>query len=156
MARLVIGDQAFFVGSEHDRPAKPKHGSLDRLVEILAGDRGPALAGGDQRGLVDDVAQVGPDEAGRRAGNVAEVDVGSERDIACVDLEDRLAPRLVRCVDCHPTIKSAGTEQGGIEDFGTVGRGQHDHVLGGREAIHLGQDLVEGLLAFVVCAEGRG
>jgi hypothetical protein len=40
-----------------------------------------------------------------------------------------------------------------VEDLRSVGRGQHDHPLGAGEPVHLGEDLVEGLLAFVVAAQ---
>jgi hypothetical protein len=53
------------------------------------------------------------------------------------------------------TIETSRTEQGRIEHFGSVGGGQHDHVLGRGKAIHLGQDLVERLLALIVGAESR-
>ena len=43
-----------------------------------------------------------------------------------------------------------------IEDFGSVGRRHHDHAVLRLETIHLGQQLVEGLLAFFVRAHGAG
>ena len=45
-----------------------------------------------------------------------------------------------------------GPKQRRVENVGPVGRRQHDHALARREAVHLGQDLVERLLAFVVAA----
>src|SRR5205823_560512 len=50
------------------------------------------------------------------------------------------------------TVESARAEQGRIEHVRAVGRGQHDDVLVALEAVHLDQDLVEGLLALVVRA----
>ena len=44
-------------------------------------------------------------------------------------------------------------EQGRVEDLGPVGGGQHDHALVAGEPVHLGEDLVERLLALVVTAE---
>ena len=153
MARLVVGDQPLFVGAQHDRPAKTKHRSLDRLVEILSRHRRPALARRDQRRFVDDVAQVGADEAGGCAGDIAQVHVGSERDVARVDLEDSLASCFVRCGDGHSPVEPTGTEECRIEHLGAIGGGQHDDVLIRGESVHLGQDLVQGLLAFVVRAK---
>src|SRR5204863_3983951 len=109
--------------AQNDRLAKAKHRSLDGFVEVLARHRRPALAGGDQRRLVDDIAEVGADEAGGRAGDIAEVYVGSEGDVAGVELEDGLASCFVRCGDGHPPVEPAGTEEGRIEDLGTVGGG---------------------------------
>ena len=54
------------------------------------------------------------------------------------------------------TVEAAGTQQGRVEDVGTVG-GRHDHdALGRLEAVHLGEHLVEGLLALVVAAAEAG
>src|SRR6266542_653511 len=51
---------------------------------------------------------------------------------------------------------SARAEERGVEDVGPVGGGDNDHVGVGVEAVHLDQDLVEGLLAFVVAAAEAG
>src|SRR5207253_6790083 len=43
-----------------------------------------------------------------------------------------------------------GSQQGGVEDVGAVGGGDQDHAGLGVEAVHLDQQLVEGLLPLVV------
>src|SRR5580765_995563 len=52
--------------------------------------------------------------------------------------------------------RSAPTMPGVVEDVRTVGRADHDHVGGGVEPVHLGQDLVQRLLALVVAAAEAG
>ena len=49
-----------------------------------------------------------------------------------------------------------GRKQGGIEDVGPIGGGDDDDGGCGAEAIHLAEDLVERLLAFVVAAAEAG
>jgi hypothetical protein len=49
-----------------------------------------------------------------------------------------------------------GTQQGGVEDVGPVGRRDQDDVGLDVEAVHLDEQLVEGLLAFVVAAAHAG
>ena len=57
---------------------------------------------------------------------------------------------LVGQGDLHLAVEAAGAEQGRVEHLGPVGGG-HDHHPGrGVEAVHLGQELVEGLLPLVV------
>ena len=73
-------------------------------------------------------------------------------DVAGVDLEDLEPALLGRPIDGDVAVEPAGAQQGRIEHVGPVGRRQHDHALAGREAVHLGQDLVERLLALVVAA----
>ena len=47
-------------------------------------------------------------------------------------------------------VESTRPKQGRIEHLGPVGGSHHHHSGGGVEAVHLGQELVEGLLTFVV------
>jgi hypothetical protein len=49
-------------------------------------------------------------------------------------------------------VKSARTQQRRIEHVGTVGRGDDDDALVALEAVHLDEQLVEGLLALVMSA----
>ena len=151
----MVGDQALLIRSKHDRPAEAKHRPLDRLVEVDLCHLILAFLGGDQGRLVGDVAQVGANEARGGAGDVVEIDIRSQAKIARVDFQDRLAADPVGRGDGDPPVEPPGAQQRGIEDFGAVGGGEHHDVLVRREAVHLGQDLVERLLAFIVGAEGR-
>ena len=112
-------------------------------------------AGRQQRGLVDEVREVGADHPGRRRGDRAEVDIGTERHRAGVHLQD-LEPTLpVRRLHDDAPVEPAGPQQRLVEHVRAVRRRQHDHAAVGAEAVHLGEDLVERLLALVVAAEAR-
>ena len=63
--------------------------------------------------------------------------------------------RRVRRADDHAAVEAAGAQQRRVEDLGPVGGGEHDDARVGVEAVHLGEDLVERLLALVVAAEPR-
>ena len=81
---------------------------------------------------------------------LSEVDVGGQRHVADVDLED-LEPALPgRPIDGDVAVEPARAQERGVEHVGAIGRRQHDDALAGREAVHLGEDLVERLLALVV------
>ena len=120
------------------------------------GDQPAVVAGGEQRGLVDDVGEVGAGEAGRAARDDAEVDVGGERLALGVHLEHGLAADDVRRADGDLAVEAAGTQQRRVEDVGTVGGGDHDHAALDVEAVHLDEQLVQGLLALVVAAAHAG
>ena len=62
-------------------------------------------------------------------------------------------PDLVRWVDGHAPVEAAWPQQRLVKDVRAVGRREHDDALARREAIHLGQDLVQRLLPLVVAAE---
>ena len=67
-----------------------------------------------------------------------------------MDLQDREA--LLELGHRHDdlTVEAARAQQRGVEDVGPVRRRHHHDALGGLEAVHLGEHLVEGLLTLVV------
>ena len=69
-----------------------------------------------------------------------------------MDIED-LAPAVaVGRLDADAAVKPPRPQQRLVEDLGTVGRAQDDDGVVALEAVHLGEDLVERLLALVVGA----
>ena len=109
-----------------------------------------------QGGLVHQVRQVGAAHPHRAPRDLVEIDIGGQGDVARVDLEDLEPAFLGGQVDGDVAVEPAGAEQGGVEDVGAIGRGQDDHALAGREPVHLGEDLVERLLALVMSAAQPG
>ena len=87
---------------------------------------------------------------------VDEVDVGAHALVAGVHFEDRLA--LLELGERHDdlAVEAARAQQRRVEDVGTVRGGEDDDALGGLEAVHLRQHLVERLLALVVAAAEAG
>mmetsp|Transcript_3734 Transcript_3734/g.6380 ORF Transcript_3734/g.6380 Transcript_3734/m.6380 type:complete len:348 (-) Transcript_3734:659-1702(-) len=73
-----------------------------------------------------------------------------------MDREDLLAPPQVGHVHGHLTIEASGAEQSGVENIRAVGGRDDDHSRVALEAVHLGKELVEGLLALVVAAAHAG
>jgi hypothetical protein len=69
-----------------------------------------------------------------------------------VHREDLPPPAQVRRGHRHPPVEPARAQQRLIQDLRPVGRRQHDHALAAGEAVHLGQDLVQGLLPLVIAA----
>ena len=87
------------------------------------------------------------------AASSLEIDVGRERNLARVDLQDLDAALVVGWVHHDLPVEPARPQQRRIEDVGPVGGRQHDDALVTGEAVHLGEDLVQRLLALVVAAE---
>ena len=114
------------------------------------------VAGGQQRGLVEHVGEVGAGEAGRAAGDGVEVDVGGERLALGVHRQDGLAALEVGPVDGDLAVEAAGAQQRRVEDVGPVRRGDQDDAALDVEAVHLDEHLVERLLALVVPAAHAG
>ena len=113
-------------------------------------------AHGVQGRLVDQVGQVGAAHARRAPGDQLEVDVGGDALVLAVHLEDGQALLEVGQRDHDLAVEAARAQQGGVEDVGPVGGRHHHDALGGLEAVHLREHLVEGLLPLVVAAAEAG
>ena len=141
---LVAHDLALLLRADDD---------LDgRFLDLLHGDR-LFVGSRRQKGcFVEQVFEVCAGESGGRLGDRAELDVGSQRLLARVYLEDRFTAVDVGIADDDLTVESAGTQQRRVEYVGTVGRRDQDNAFVHAEAVHLDQQLVQGLLALVVAA----
>ncbi len=73
-----------------------------------------------------------------------------------MDVQDLLAAADVRQADDDLAVETARAQQRLVKHVGTVGRGNHDHAGIGFETVHLDQQLVQRLLAFVVAASHAG
>ena len=67
-----------------------------------------------------------------------------------MDFQDLLAALDVGQADVDLTVEAARAEQGLIEDVGTVGGRHDDDAIVGIKAVHLDQQLVQGLLTFIM------
>ena len=69
-----------------------------------------------------------------------------------MDLEDLLTALDIRQAHIDLTVKAARPQQGLIQNVGTVGGRHDDDAVVGLKAVHFHQQLVQGLLAFIVAA----
>ena len=147
-ALLLRDDPALAGGAGHD--------PFDGFHQVLHGDGVLILAGGQDGGLVHQVFQIRPRQARGLGGNGLQVRVLRERLAARVDIENGVPFVPLGQVDHHLAVETAGSEQGRVQDVGSIGGGNDDHVGAAFEPVHLHQDLVEGLLPFVVAASHAG
>src|SRR3569833_2885415 len=70
--------------------------------------------------------------------------------------QDLLAAGEVRIGNDYMAVEAAGAQQRRVQHVGPVGGGDQDHAFIGFEAVHLDQELVEGLLALVIAAAKTG
>ena len=155
-ALVVGGDLLLLVAHDPGALLRAGHDAVDGLVERVGVDELLVVAGGQQRGLVEHVRQVGAGEAGRTAGERLQVDVLGDRLALGVHLEDLLAADQVGTVDGDLPVEAAGAQQRRVEDVGPVGRGDQDDAALDVEAVHLDEQLVQRLLALVVAAAEAG
>ena len=156
VAGLVVGGAPLLLRRQHFLALGTDQHAVGGALEVGAVDLVLVLARGQQGGLVGQVAQVGAGHADHAAGDRLQVDVVGQRLVARVDLEDGQPALPGRPVDGDVAIEAARTQQRRVEHVGPIGGGHDDHRLGRREAVHLAEDLVERLLAFVGAAADAG
>ena len=153
VARLVIRRVLFlFVGHDHRFALGAHHDLVLGHLEVVHVDQALAPARGEQRGLVDEVGEVGAGEARRAARDDLGLDVRRERHLAHVHQQDLLAAANVGQRHDHLAVEAARAHQRGIEHVRTVGGRDDDDARVALEAVHLDQQLIERLLALVVAA----
>ena len=69
-----------------------------------------------------------------------------------MDLQDSLASLEVGQLHRHAAVEAARARERGVEGFGAVRGGENDDAVVALKAVHFGEQLVQGLLAFVVAA----
>ena len=156
MAGLVVCRAPALFLRDDDIARRTQLHLLQRVEQVALTDLDLHAAGGEQRRLVHEIGQVGARHPGRGGRDPLEIGLGGERHRAGVDLQDLHAPLVVRRVHDDLAIEAAGAEERRIQHVRPVGRREHDHALVSREPVHLGEDLIQGLLALVVPAHGAG
>ena len=129
---------------------------LNTLFKIRLADYGAAVAHGTQGCLVYDVGQFCAGGTGSHTGDSVEVHILSRLYLFGVHLQNGLTALKVRQLNRHPTVKTAGTGESRIKAFGAVGGSQNDDAGVFLKAIHLSEQLVQGLLTLVVAAVAAG
>jgi len=154
---FVIGHQtALALGDDPALAFRAEQDTLDGFLKIALGDALLVLAGGDNGPFVDQVLDVGADKAGRGFGQDVQVDIARQRLALDMHLEDFLTSAQIGAIQHDAAVEAARAHQGRVEDVRAVGGGDDDHVGIGVKAVHLDQDLVQGLLALVVAAAQPG
>ncbi len=110
----------------------------------------------NKRRLVHQVGKIRAGESRCAARDDRRLDVVAERHLAHVDFEDLLAAAHVGQRHDHLAVESARTQQRRIEHIGPVGGGNDDDAFIALEAVHLDQQLVQGLLALIMAAAQAG
>ena len=98
------------------------------------------------------LASSAPRGTGGHAGDLLEVHVVRQLDLLGVYLQDGLAALQVRQLHRNPPVEPSRTGQRRVQGLGPVGGSQDDDAGVVLKAVHLGQQLVQGLLPLVVAA----
>mmetsp|Transcript_18452 Transcript_18452/g.46683 ORF Transcript_18452/g.46683 Transcript_18452/m.46683 type:complete len:537 (-) Transcript_18452:109-1719(-) len=91
-----------------------------------------------------------------RARQLLKVDVARHVHLARVDAQDLGACVLVGVRELDLAVEAARAHERRVQDVGAVGGGNHNDASVALEAVHLSQQLVQGLLTLVVATANAG
>ena len=152
----MIGDDRLLFRRDHPTTLfRTRHHAKAGLLQLETADRRFLVARRQDGGLVKEIGEIGAREAGRLPRHDVEVDVLGERLVRGVEAQDGAPAVEVGRVDRDPPVEAAGAEQRRVEHVWAVSGRNHDDGTVGIEAVHLDQQLVEGLFAFLVGADLR-
>ena len=106
MATLVIGDPLALRRAEHHAARGSKNQFFQGIQKILLVHAVCTAPRGQQGRLVDEVFEVGPDEARRRGRDELQADVRGNWHPVGMDLQDGGAARLIRRLDDDAPVKA--------------------------------------------------
>ena len=109
-------------------------------------------ARGEQRGFVQKIRQFRAGITGRAARDDGQIHVRLQFHVLGVNLQNGFAPAHVRQIDRDLAVKTAGPQQRRIKHVRAVGRRDDDDAFLRVEAVHLDEQRIQGLFAFVVAA----
>ena len=157
MADLMVGhDQLFLVGQDGVLLLITGNDHLDAFLQIRLGGEFPAVPDGPQGRFIDDIGQLRAGSAGCHSGDLVEIHILRHLDLAGVDPEDILTAFQVGQLNGHAPVESSRPGQGRIQGFRPVGGCQDHNAQILFKAVHLRQQLVQGLLSFIIAAEIAG
>ncbi len=155
VAGLVHGDGGEFAGGQRAGPPGAEQHAVAGAGEVGGGEADAARPDRGDSGLVDQVGQVRAGESRGGGGDLVQVGVCAEGLAAGVGSEDGAAFGPAGQRDDDLAVEPARAAKRGIQGVRPVGSGQHDHAVGLVEPVHLGEQLVEGLLPLVAAARSR-
>src|ERR1022692_666600 len=153
---LVDGYGGQFAGGKRAAVPGAEQDAVAGVGEVGGADPGAARPYCGERGLVDQVGQVRARESGGGGGDLAEV--GAWLDILATGVggQDGTPLGPVGQRDDDLAVEPAGPAQCRVERVRPVGGGQYNYPAGVLESVHLGEDLVEGLLPLVTAGQAAG
>src|SRR4029079_7887816 len=149
VAGFVDGDGGEVAGGRRAGGPGAEQAAVAATVEVGGDQGGPAGPDRGDGGLVDQVGQVRAGESGGGRGDLVQVGVRAEVLAAGVGGQNGgpFGPAGPR--DDDLAGQTAGTAQRGVQGVRPVGGGQHHDPGGLVESVHLGEQLVQGLLPLV-------
>ena len=153
VTNLVIGDYALFlIGENRVLFLVACNNNLNAFLKVGLRGFAPVVPDGTESRFVNYVCKLCAGSAGGHARNVFKVNARCKADFFCVDSQNVLATLEVGKLNGNAAVEPSGSCQRRIKRFRAVCCGKDNYAVVAGKAVHLGQKLVKGLLAFIVSA----
>ena len=153
MAGFMIRSQPPLV-LRHDQRStlRPENNLVLGLLEILHHHMLAPCASGPQRSFVDKVRQIRSREPRRSPRQRPKIDIIAKPNLAPVHDKDGFPALEIRQRNIHAPVESPWAHQCRIQNVRPVGCGDDHHAIVAFESVHFDEQLVQGLLSFIVAA----
>src|SRR5258705_680804 len=153
MTGFVPGGELLILVRHGHAAALPSPANLVAgFFELRHGDGLLVGSSGQQSGLVQEIGQFSPRITRCAASNDGQIHGGIELHVLGMHFENGFAATNIRQIDGDLAVKAARTQQRGIEHIRPVGGCDNNNALLRVETVHLDEQGVERLFAFVVAA----
>ena len=147
---MISGIQPFGI-RHHHRAALGTHQHLVfSLLKLLHTYRAKITASCKQCRLINQISQISTRKSRSPTCNQIRPNIITHRHFAHVHFQNLLATTNIGQTNHHLTVETPRPQQRLIKHVGTVSRGNNNDTLRSFEAIHFNQQLVQGLLTFIV------
>src|SRR5208337_856702 len=158
VAGLMVCNPGSFLLVHHAAPfLGTRNHPFDSSFEIIQRYCRGLIAGSEQCRLIHGVLQVSATETSSDPGGPLQVELSRQLYVLAMNLQDLHTADEIWIANGDLAIEAARAHKCRVEHLGTVGCG-HDNDRGsgvGFEAVKLGQQLVESLLALVIAAHAH-
>src|SRR5699024_10520217 len=155
-AFVVGGDFSFVVIHQTSLLLWAGHHSVNGFIHGTIVDQVRVRARRQQGCLIEHIRQIRTRETGGALGQSVQINIYNQRLALSMNLQNFQAPLKRWSFDRYLTVETARTQQGRIQDVGTVGCSNQNDVRVLIETIHLDQQLVQCLFAFVISTTDTG
>ena len=153
VAAFVIGGNLLLVLGDNLRgAARATNHTVSSFLQCVGSNNIAVHACGKQRSFVQHVLQIRTGHTGGALSQRLEIHIWTQWLILRMDLQDVFTTRKIRVGDRDLAVETTGAQQRRIQNVGTVRRCDEDDALAIAEAVHLHQQLVQGLLTLIVAA----
>src|SRR6266568_1224700 len=153
MTAFVIGNDIQISFTQYQRTLSTDEDLVQSLIKAVLCHGNQIATCCQQSGFIDEIGDVSANHPRGGTGDVNQVHVFCQWDVVRVNLENGQATIPVGTLDCHTSIEAAGAQERFVQSIWAIGCCNDNNGLARLKAVHLNQQLVQGLLTLVAAID---